>query len=1333
MKRVSRSRSSRCVSRRPASRRPFFELLEDRVPPGDLFHLFNGAELLALPNPLGNAFPVQADAANLSLMAGPAPAPERMADLFPTRAEAAASVNTALPEQDAPKPDFAASPEWEAFWSADPRGASSELVSLLAAASTTPADHAAAGPTGQAVGGLTDTTSGTGPAGGSLSQATLEAMAGAAQGASPRAGNFVPPPPAPSGPPSGPTATLVADTDRDGVVTDADLAGRDQYTSTRGAIFSVNFDDDNRDGNPDAVNFNDAGVPFNENRVIENAADAQDLAPLVIKALGPAFTPDMRVVLSAGSVEDAQSIHVFPSLTPGTTAILGSLGTRIGGAAAATSVDITSFVSATQDVTFGVEGMFFRNLSANPLLAFDGQIDLSVQVFQGPTLISQDAVRMKVAPWLMLPHTQESLQIWARNAGAINASYLFTSAAAPGYYGLDYSGQLNTVTTGFGTQWFQDHVEIGYTQRPGGPATQMVFRLPYFRGTGSVQPAWPQVQLLGPNVGTFQLGINLGAGSGDYGGNVEILPPTAANPLGRIIHGDTGSPTLFNFFGSQEAQPPIQIPTRWLAVGHTDEIIGFTSTPNRLVIADAQTAYDQLEAIPPDKRGESVFFATGRFPQTGTSTSSGTLTRIFTGMDLRGQNWQYLRIYDSAGSGSGAAGQVAHIAPGGLGNGFIDIDTVWNTTSKIVDPAGTSAPSAMRWALVTNAPRQNRWFNIPQAGDQFVLVEGTRFWLDPTTGLDGTPAFVTAAEVLADDELRNLNLIDVQNTLNTVRSTLDNAAGGPGTLTFLKVPVIYFGRRTGFATNRLGVAFTAGLQNFQPLGNEYYVPQQFGPRSDSGVLSGPITLATNDPDESPFTFTVTGALNEGPLTVTELTPTDSGFVATFNRPIDRSTLNLYDTQTGGPGAADVTVTGLNTGPVAGSLAVDAAGTHLTFVRTGGALPADTYNLTFRSAADGFKDTGGGLLDGNRDGTPGDNYTFTFAVTSPPAVTVSVPDFMRGPGQAVSVPAGAGSGIPLRLSDGAGVTSIQLTLRYDPSLLRVTGATLGSGLPAGATLTVGTGTPGIAVLTFRSTTPLGAGPVTFASLTATVPETAAYGSVDVLDLTNLAVNNGAVAVRDDDAVHVVGYFGDTSGNGTLNSIDAQRALRVAVGLDTGFAAYPTADPVVIADVTGNGILNAIDATRILQEAVGIDQAEIPPIPTITPPTGPDIQVLDGGTDIRDNGNVDLGNTPLGAVVTHTFTIRNNGTTPLTLGRVSVPYGYILVAGPGVTTLAPGQQTTFTVRMNTDGIDMLESAANDLVSGVRFVDCWNLYHRLLGEVHCGSIVMRTPFAFGWWGAA
>ena len=70
---------------------------------------------------------------------------------------------------------------------------------------------------------------------------------------------------------------------------------------------------------------------------------------------------------------------------------------------------------------------------------------------------------------------------------------------------------------------------------------------------------------------------------------------------------------------------------------------------------------------------------------------------------------------------------------------------------------------------------------------------------------------------------------------------------------------------------------------------------------------------------------------------------------------------------------------------------------------------------------------------DKDGTAGDNYTTTFTVAAAPATArvVSLPDFVRGPNQAVNLT----TGIPIRLSDGTGVTAVSLQIRYDPALLR----------------------------------------------------------------------------------------------------------------------------------------------------------------------------------------------------------------------------------------------------------------------------------------------------------
>jgi hypothetical protein len=57
------------------------------------------------------------------------------------------------------------------------------------------------------------------------------------------------------------------------------------------------------------------------------------------------------------------------------------------------------------------------------------------------------------------------------------------------------------------------------------------------------------------------------------------------------------------------------------------------------------------------------------------------------------------------------------------------------------------------------------------------------------------------------------------------------------------------------------------------------------------------------------------------------------------------------------------------------------------------------------------------------------------------VIVSAPDFVRGPGQDVNVPADSTAGIPLSLSDGTGVRSVDLSFRYDPALLEITSASV----------------------------------------------------------------------------------------------------------------------------------------------------------------------------------------------------------------------------------------------------------------------------------------------------
>lgn len=212
--------------------------------------------------------------------------------------------------------------------------------------------------------------------------------------------------------------------------------------------------------------------------------------------------------------------------------------------------------------------------------------------------------------------------------------------------------------------------------------------------------------------------------------------------------------------------------------------------------------------------------------------------------------------------------------------------------------------------------------------------------------------------------------------------------------------------------------------------------------------------------------------------------------------------------------------------------------------------------------------------------------------------ISVPDFVRGPAQPVELPATSGVGIPISISDGSGVRAIDVRIDYDPELLEITAASVGADLPSGASVILNATTPGLAVLVFFSPETLPGGETTIAQLTASVPGGEASSQTQFLDLHSITISDGndnEFATVDDDAVHLVSYFGDVSANGRINASDAAQIARIAALLDSGFAAAPLIDPRIVADVSGNGRINAADASLVARAAALIPVEQIPPIP------------------------------------------------------------------------------------------------------------------------------------------
>ncbi|MEC4985173.1 MAG: cohesin domain-containing protein [Oscillatoria sp. PMC 1068.18] len=329
--------------------------------------------------------------------------------------------------------------------------------------------------------------------------------------------------------------------------------------------------------------------------------------------------------------------------------------------------------------------------------------------------------------------------------------------------------------------------------------------------------------------------------------------------------------------------------------------------------------------------------------------------------------------------------------------------------------------------------------------------------------------------------------------------------------------------------------------------------------------------------------------------VVDFASNPSGFEIKFNRELDLSELNLYDGQDLSEDLPDLTLVGNKTGAVDGSLVYDADRKTITFVKTGGILAADTYTVNLDSRIDGFIDVEGELLDGDRDNTPGGDYTQTFTIDKNKARILSLPDFTRGDLQFVEVPNGS-LGLPISIDNAGKVTSIDLELSYDADFLDITGASLAADVPADWEIEINLDTPGQVQLSLSGTKALSGKDLELLFLEAIVPTFAPDLASQVISISSVTLNEGKIDGIGDRAIHQVGYLGDATGNGAYTSLDASFIARVAAGLDTGFDAYPLTDPVVIGDVTGDGTISSMDAAIVAREAIAIRQPEIPEIVT-----------------------------------------------------------------------------------------------------------------------------------------
>jgi len=206
----------------------------------------------------------------------------------------------------------------------------------------------------------------------------------------------------------------------------------------------------------------------------------------------------------------------------------------------------------------------------------------------------------------------------------------------------------------------------------------------------------------------------------------------------------------------------------------------------------------------------------------------------------------------------------------------------------------------------------------------------------------------------------------------------------------------------------------AGTVGFASTDSAAVLPQGSTLTGGLGTFSATLGSAGNQfitatDVNNPTINGATAAIVTRGLVVTSFTPTPTGFVMSFNKPFNPSTVLIY---TNGTIPDDIILKGTATQPIAGSALFNSptAPTSITFVKTdvasavgtfnpgSGLLTAGNYTVTLRSysasTTNGFQDSLGTALDGKDQANPGTSYVYTFSVSAPPTA-VGIPDFARG--------------------------------------------------------------------------------------------------------------------------------------------------------------------------------------------------------------------------------------------------------------------------------------------------------------------------------------------------
>ncbi len=403
-------------------------------------------------------------------------------------------------------------------------------------------------------------------------------------------------------PPPRPRVRLLVDANRDGTVSDTgdDETYRAAWDATHGAVFLANVDDDDDD---DAL---DAADDF-----VNGDADALDLARIRVApmaGLADGATGHLSMV-----APESPSVRVFRNE---------------GGAWR--SIDLATEALSTDDLRAGVE--FGIEASEFPTAEWNGEVSLTLTVTRGDESLGEDRAVLRAAPFVVSTSLDEAMRVYVTGgAGVIPLTRFIndlTSITEDDGMELEVIDGLDPDwrERNFGPDvWTQDYMEHGWTAMPGGATPQGMNVVLRNANPQRAINAWTRRDFVGPDRGytwhhqSPYPGNRTHDISLDSYGNLEVIPPYAGHPFGRIFHGNV--PTrqsdreLRAFLNAQRVQGPVlELNTSWLHVGHVDEVASFipVASPRgwKFLVASPRAARAQLQALVEANpaNGEQVMF-----------------------------------------------------------------------------------------------------------------------------------------------------------------------------------------------------------------------------------------------------------------------------------------------------------------------------------------------------------------------------------------------------------------------------------------------------------------------------------------------------------------------------------------------------------------------------------------------------------------------------------------------------------------------------------------------------------------------------------------------------